>query len=129
MHARWTWFAGSVRERETHARSDNSFSENDTSITRRGAAITISPSANPPKGDMDIVKPKGNPPRCVRIHGIDTLVEIMRSYQGRVSSPSKGTALSAETAGLGKSSMAACLIGTLVIRTRPGADNPAFDRL
>ena len=23
---------------------------------------------------MDIVKPKGNPPRCVRIHGIDTLV-------------------------------------------------------
>src|ERR1700723_2218594 len=73
MHARWTWFAGSVRERETHARSDNSFSENGTSITRRGAAITISPSANPPKGDMDIVKPKGNPPRCVRIHGIDTL--------------------------------------------------------
>src|ERR1700683_3530931 len=62
MHARWTWLAGSVRERETHARSDNSFSENDTSITRRGAAITISPSANPPKGDMDIVKPKGNPP-------------------------------------------------------------------
>jgi hypothetical protein len=62
MHARWTWFAGSVRERETHARSDNSFSENGTSITRRGAAITISPSANPPKGDMDIVKPKGNPP-------------------------------------------------------------------
>src|ERR1700736_586015 len=62
MHARWTWFAGSVRERETHARSDNSFSENDTSITRRGAAITISPSANPPKADMDIVKPKGNPP-------------------------------------------------------------------
>src|SRR6202020_3393723 len=62
MHARWTWFAGSVRERETLARSDNSFSENDTSITRRGAAITISPSANPPKGDMDIVKPKGNPP-------------------------------------------------------------------
>jgi hypothetical protein len=43
-------------------RSDNSFSENDTSITRRGAATTISPSANPPKGDMDIVKPKGNPP-------------------------------------------------------------------
>src|ERR1700761_4114243 len=62
MHARWTWLAGSVRESETHARSDNSFSENDTSITRRGAAITISPSANPPKGDMDIVKPKGNPP-------------------------------------------------------------------
>src|ERR1700722_7358575 len=74
MHARWTWLAGSVRERETHARSDSSFSENDTSITRRGAAITISPSANPPKGDMDIVKPKRNPPRCVRIHGIDTLV-------------------------------------------------------
>src|ERR1700722_10305136 len=74
MHARWTWFAGSVRERETHARSDSSFSENDTSITRRGAAITISPSANPTKGDMDIVKPKRNPPRCVRIHGIDTLV-------------------------------------------------------
>src|ERR1700722_12442372 len=73
MHARWTWLPGSVRERETHARSDNSFSVNDTSITRRGAAITISPSANPPKGDMDIVKPKGNPPRCVRIHGIDTL--------------------------------------------------------
>src|SRR5579863_4810068 len=62
MHARWTWLAGSVRERETHARSDNSFSENDTSITRRGAAITISPSANPPKADMDIAKPKGNPP-------------------------------------------------------------------
>src|ERR1700752_4752079 len=62
MHPRWTWLAGSVRERETHARSDNSFSENDTSITRRGAAITISPSVNPPKGDMDIVKPKGNPP-------------------------------------------------------------------
>src|SRR6202021_241643 len=77
MHARWTWFAGSVRERETHARSDSSFSENDTSITRRGAAITISPSANPPKGDMDIVKPKRNPPRCVRIHGIDTLVNII----------------------------------------------------
>src|ERR1700733_5771303 len=62
MHARWTWLAGAVRERETHARSDNSFSENDTSITRRGAAITISPSANPPKGDMDIVNPKGIPP-------------------------------------------------------------------
>src|SRR3984957_12697541 len=76
MHARWTWFAGSVRERETHARSDSSFSENDTSITRRGAAITISPSANPTKGDMDIVKPKRNPPRCVRIHGIDTLVTM-----------------------------------------------------
>src|SRR6202035_5618305 len=74
MHARSTWLAGSVRERETHARSDSSFSENDTSITRRGAAITISPSANPTKGDMDIVKPKRNPPRCVRIHGIDTLV-------------------------------------------------------
>src|SRR3984885_15072496 len=74
MHARWTWFAGSVREPQTHARSDNSFPENGTSITRRGAAITISPSANPTKGDMDIVKPKGNPPRCVRIHGIDTLV-------------------------------------------------------
>ena len=73
MHARWTWFAGSVRERETLARSDNSFSENDTSITRRGAAITISPSANPPKGDMDTVKPKGNPP-IVRIYEIDTLV-------------------------------------------------------
>src|SRR6202453_466859 len=53
----------------------------------------------------------------------------MRSYQGRVSNPSKGTALSAETAGLGKSSMAACLIGTLVIRAGPGVDNPAFDRL
>src|ERR1700758_1676270 len=62
MHARWTWLAGSVRERETHARSDNSFFENDTSITRRGAAITISPSANPPEGDMDIVDPKGIPP-------------------------------------------------------------------
>ena len=65
MHARWTWFVLFVRERETHARSDNSFSENDTSITRRGAAHNHFPPDQPihqSEGDMDIVKPKGNPP-------------------------------------------------------------------